>query len=245
MARKNPAASETLDEIQSAADKLGHWIQQNLVLVSCGILGLLALAGIAALVARADDRREEGASTALAEARAAYFEAMGAAPGSLQVPELANQAAAERIRAEYRERFEQVAKEHSGTVSGALAHLEAAQLALDAGDRAAADAIYQQVLDEGADGDRLRGLVLQRIAQSLEDQEQWAEAAERHEQAADLPEYPLRDWALADAARCRVMAGDREAAAALYRRLDAEAPDLRLPDHLRVEKREVEAGSLL
>lgn len=245
MARKTQGAIETLDEIQSTADKLAAWIQQNLVLVGSGIAGLLVLAGIATFVARADTAREEEAGAALADVRADYFEAMGATPGSLEVPELANQAAAERIRSEYRQRFREVGEAHSGTVSGALAYLEAGELALEAGDVEEARAIYERVLAEDAGGDRLRGLVLQRMGQALEEVELWAEAAERHEQAAALEDYPLHGWALADAARCRAMAGDRQAAAALYRRLDAEAPDLRLPDHLRVQKRELEAATLL
>ena len=245
MARKTQATSETLDEIQSAADKLAEWIQKNLVWVAGGIAGLLLLAGIASYLARADARLEEQASTALAETRGAYFEAMGAAPGAIEVPELANEAAAARIRAEYRERFAALAEEYEGTVSGALAGLEVAQLALEAGDDAAAAEIYQRILEAGAGGDRLQGLVLQRIAQAHEDQGRWAEAADHHERASKLSDYPLRHWALVDAARCRALAGDRAAAVALYQRLDTEAPDLRLPDHLRVQKRELEAAALL
>ncbi|MGH0029050.1 MAG: hypothetical protein ACQGVC_04625 [Myxococcota bacterium] len=245
MARKSPATSEALDDIQSAADKLAEWIQQNLLLVGGGIVALMAVAGVVSLMATAQERREEAASSALAEVRADYLEAMGAAPGAIEVPELANQAAAERIRSEYRERFAAMAEEHAGTVSGALASLEVAQLAIDAGEPDVAAGIYQQVLDEGAGGDRLRGLVLQRMGQSFEDAERWAEAADRHEQAANLSEYPLRHWALVDAARCRVLAGDRDAAKALYERLESQAPDLRLPDHLRVQKREIEAAAAL
>jgi hypothetical protein len=245
MAHKSQGAMGTLDEIQSSADRLAGWIQKNLVLVSSAIVGLLVLAGAAAMIARADHAQEEKASTALAEVRAAYFEAMGAAPGAIEVPELANAAAAERIRTEYRQRFSEVGEEYEGTVSGALALLEAAELATQAGDSEAADGIYQAVLDEGAGGDRLRGLVLQHTAQSLEREERWADAAERHEQASKLDRYPLRDWALADAARCRAQAGDREAAAALYATLDERAPELRLPDYLRSQKRELEAATQL
>lgn len=243
MARKAPATAEALDEIQSAADRMAEWIQNHLWWVVGGVVGLLLLAGLMSLMASAGARAEEEASAELAETRADYFEAMGASPGAFEVPELANQAAAARIRDEYRERFSAVAQEHPGTVAGALASLEAAELAVEAGDEEAASAIYDEVLREGAGGDRLHGMVLQRMAQSLEEEERWDEAAARHEEAADLEGYPLRDWALADAARCRAEAGDREAAAALYRRLEVEAPDLRLPDHLRMQKRELEAAT--
>lgn len=245
MAKKTQRTSETLDEIQSAADKLGEWIREHVILVSSALGGLLVLAAVGSYVLSLEGTREGAASLALADARANYLQAMGAAPGSLVVPELANPEAAESIRAEYLERFEAIADAHTGTVSGALARLEVAQLVQQGGGPAELLEIFEQILAEGPRSDRLRGLILQRLAQSMEDAERWEDAAQRHEQAADLSDYPLRHWAMADAARCRAVAGDREAALALYRRLDSEAPDLRLPDHQRVRKRELEAASTL
>lgn len=245
MARKTHGTSDALEEIQSAADRLGQWIQEHLLLVVGAVAALLVAAGAGSYVYSRADARESAASLALAEARAEYLTAMGASPGALEVPELASAEAAERIRNEYRERFAAIADEHTGTVSGALARLEVAQLLQEAGDTEQALAIYERTLAEAPRGDPLRGLVLQRIAQALEQEERWEEAARRHEEAADLEGYPLRHWALADAARCRAIAGDRETALALYRRLESEAPDLRLPDHQRVWKRELEASSTL
>jgi hypothetical protein len=238
-------ASETLDEIQSAADRMGEWIQKHLIAVSSAIGGLLALAAIVSLLGSARESAEREASVALAEVRNDYLSAMGASPGSLDVPELASEAAARRIREEYGRRFGEVADAHAGTVSGALARMEVAQLRADAGDHEGALALYDQILAEGAGGDRIRGLVLQRAASALEDLSRWADAAARHEQAAALPGYPLSHWALADAARCRAAAGETEAALALYRRLSAEAPELRLPDHQRVQMQELEAAASL
>lgn len=245
MARKTHGTSDALDDIQSAADKLGQWIQEHLILVTSAVVALLLAAGVGSYVYSRADARESAASLALAEARADYLAAMGASPGAIEVPELASEQAAERIRNEYRERFGAIAEEHAGTVSGALARLEVAELVQEAGDTEQALEIYEQTLAEAPGGDRLRGLVLQRIAQALEQAERWEEAAARHEEAADLEGYPLRHWALADAARCRAVAGDRETALALYRRLDSEAPDLRLPDHQRVWKRELEAAATM
>lgn len=245
MARKTQGTAEALEEIQSAADKLGQWIQEHLVVVVGAVAVVLVLAGVGSYLYTRADAREGSASLALAEARTEYLTAMGASPGAIEVPELANPAAAERIRNEYRERFAEIADTYAGTVSGTLARLELAQLVQDGGDWEQALALHEQALSEAPPGDELRGLILQRIAQALEQQERWAEAAERHEQAAELADYPLRHWALADAARCRALAGDREAALALYRRLDSEAPDLRLPDHQRVWKRELEAAAAL
>ena len=70
----------------------------------------------------------------------------------------------------------------------------------------------------------------------------WSEAADRHEEAADLSTYPLRHWALADAARCRGSAGETEAAIALFDRLDAAAPELQLPEHVRSLRAELRAS---
>jgi Tfp pilus assembly protein PilF len=89
----------------------------------------------------------------------------------------------------------------------------------------------------------VRGLVAQRLAQRFEAAGRWAEAADRHEAAAKLNDYPLREWALADAARCRAMAGDPAAARALYDRLDREAPDLPLSDEQRAQRLELRAAA--
>lgn len=240
MARKY-GTSETLDEIQSVADQLSTWLQGHLWVVVGGIVALLLAAGLVSygLSERKADERE--ASEALAKVRTEYLAAMGAAPGSIEVPKLASAEAAKRIREDYAARFAAVADAHPGTVSGALARMEVAQLATDAGNSKHAVEVLERVLKQGADGDRLRGMVLQRIAQAEEDLGNWAEAADRHEAASKLPGFPLRFWALADAARCREMAGDRDAARALYERLATEAPDLRLPDYQRAEMKELEA----
>lgn len=243
MARKAAQTSEALDEIQGAADKLGGWIQNNIAVIAGAIGALLLAAGVGSYVVSARNTAEAEASTELAKVRNAYLEAMGAGPGALEVPELASPEAARRIREEYGARFTEVAETHAGTISGALARMEVAQLAVDAGDEAGALALYEQTLDEGAGGDRFRGLLLQRVGQALEDAERWADAAARHEEAGALSDYPLRYWALADAARCHVLAGDRDAAHALYERLTAEAPELRLPDHQRAQMRELAAAA--
>jgi len=246
MARKHqPVASEALDEIQGVADKLGAWVQENLRVVVLAIAGLLIAAGAASYVASGRIRSEEQASSALSETRTAYLSAMGAPPGAIEVPKLANEDAARRIREEYSEKFGAVADAYRGTVSGALARMEVAQLAIEAGDFDRALALFDEILADDPPSPALRGLVLQSAGQALEDAGRWEEAAARHQEAAAIADYPLYAWALADAARCLGMAGDREGARALYARLDDEAPDLRLPDHQRVEKRELEASSSL
>jgi hypothetical protein len=44
--------------------------------------------------------------------------------------------------------------------------------------------------------------------------------------------YPLRHWALAEAARCLQQAGEIERARELALKLATDAPDLMLPQHL-------------
>ena len=52
-----------------------------------------------------------------------------------------------------------------------------------------------------------------------------AEAAAEHEAAGALPDFPLRYFALADAARCYAQAGDRVRALALLERVESEAKE--------------------
>ena len=56
-------------------------------------------------------------------------------------------------------------------------------------------------------------------------------------------EFPLRFWALADAARCFARAGEPVTALALLERVENEAPEMKLPAHLRALLRELRAVS--
>lgn len=243
MTKHPTGAAETLDELQSAADRLGAFIQANLRAVVIGVSALLLLAAGLSLLLNARRQSENQASIALADARADYLEAMGAPPGALEVPELANPEAARRIREEYAKRYAEIADAHAGSVSGALARLEVAELQLDAGELEVALETLRTLRAEAPAQPGLQGMILQREAQALEQAERFADAAERHEQAAALDGYPLRYYALADAARCRAVAGELDAARSLYARLDVEAPDLALPEYQRLQRRELELGA--
>lgn len=241
MAKHPTGAAETLDELQSAADRLGAFLQSNLRAVALVIVLLLVIAGAVSLVVSSRRRAETDASIALADARADYLQAMGAPPGSLEVPKLANPEAAKKIRSDYEERYAKIADEHAGTVSGALARLEVAELQLDAGETDAALATLRTASEKAPSRPSLQGVILQREAQVLEQADRFADAAALHEQAAGLVGYPLRDYALADAARCRATAGETDKARELYVRLDKQAPDLQLPDYQRMQRRELES----
>jgi predicted negative regulator of RcsB-dependent stress response len=240
--RERGTAAEMLGELESAADRLGEWLQNHIAVVSVAVVGLLAVAGLGSWIVSARADKEEEASNALAQARADYLAAMGAPAGSIEVPELANPAAAKEIRAEYEKRYAEVAAEHEGTVAAALARLEQAAIATSGGRTDEAIAVLEQAIAKAPEG-AVRGVVTQRLAQRFEAAGRWAEAADRHEAASKLTDYPLHQWALADAARCRAMAGDADAARALYDRLDREAPDLPLSDDQRSQRLELRAAA--
>ena len=243
MAREHGTAAEMLGEIESAADRLGEWLQTHLAAVTAGIVGLLVVSGIGAWIFSARESAERDASSALAELRADYLSAMGATPGSIEVPELANPTAAVAIRTEYEKRYAELAAAHEGTVAATLASIEQAELLSAAGSGDGAIALLEQAVKKAPSNGAVQGIVIQRLAQRLEAAGRWADAAERHEAAGKLDAYPLRYWALADAARCRAMAGDAAAARALYDRLDQEAPDLPLSEDQKAQRLELRAAT--
>jgi hypothetical protein len=241
--REHGTAAEMLGELESAADRLGDWLQSHLALVSAVVVGLLAVAGLGAWIVSAREGKEEEASVALAQTRADYLAAMGAPAGSIEIPEIANAAAAAQIREEYEKRYAEVAAEHEGTVAATLARIEQASIASAAGRGDEAIALLEQAIAKAPARGAVRGVVIQRLAQRFEAAGRWADAADRHEAASKLDDYPLHQWALADAARCRAMAGDADAARALYERLDREAPEFPLSDDQRAQSLELRAAT--
>ncbi len=242
MARKSHSATvETLDEIQSFADRAADWIRDNLTLVLASVAALLAVGGIGSYLGSMGEESELEASTALHGARAEYMNALGANTSALEVPTLANPEAAAGIREEFIAALDNISDAYEGTTVEFLSRLESGLLTHQNGDIEAALVIYAELADQNSQVDALQGLATQRAGQVLEDLERFAEAAERHEAAAELRDYPLRYWALADAARNRAAAGDGEAALALYDRLQAAAPQIRLPDDQRAQARELRA----
>jgi len=244
VARKGAGAgaTDTLDEIESSAERMAEWIRANAVLVVGGIGLTIAAAGLASWMASTSQREENAAAVELGTAMDEYRVAMGATPGAFEVPELANPEAARSIRSEFAERFLAIASEHEDTVAGTLALLEASDLLADQGDIEQAEATLATALDQSVTRGRLRGLVLQRQAQDYERAGRWAEAAASYEAAAEIAEFPLRYWALADAGRCLAEAGENGKALAVFERLEGEAPDFKLPDLHRIVLQELRAA---
>ena len=241
MAQRTHTAGERLDELQSSADRLGDFLQKHLARLAIALVVLLVAAGVASWVLSARARSEDAASQALADARAEYLKGMGASPGAIEVPELANPEAAKRVREAARESYLKIADEHSGTVSGALARLEVADLLIHDGKLDEALETFRTARAEAPSRPNLQGLLLHREGQALEQAAKPKEAADSYERAGALDGYPLRYYALADAARVRASLGEADAARALYERLGKEAPDLGLPEYQRLQRRELEA----
>jgi len=244
VARRKPdtsGATEVLHEIESLGERLAQWVSENWRLAAAIVAGILLAAALYGAWISWSRGRAEEASAALASVREEYLHAMGATPGALEIPELANPEAAESVRTEFRERFAEVAREHSGTAAGALAWIAAGDLAQEAGDAEAAVSTWQDALDDVGDHEALRGALLQRIARAHERAGRWNEAAEAHQQAGGLEDFPLHPFALADAARAWDTAGQPDRALQLFERLETRHPDFPLPDYLRARVRELRA----
>lgn len=236
--------NETLVELETGLERVTAWIGDNRISVLAAIGILLAGVGAWEFARSRSESRELEASNALDETQSAYLAAMGAEPGAIDVPQLANPDAAKRIREAYVEKFRAVAQAHPGTLPAALAWLEVADLqTADPASDAALESL-KAALAEQPGNLRLAGLVHQRIAQVYEDRGQLAEAAAEHEAAGALTEFPLRWMALADAARCYAEAGDRTRALALLDRIESEAKEsYPLPVSLRGLQRELRAAT--
>ena len=241
MARE-PETPDVVVEIESGAERFAGWVAHNPWLAGGIALAVLAVAAVAGSYSSWNRSREEAASNALDGVRVEYLSAMGAGPTALEVPDLANPKAAQEIRERFLERFQAVAQAERGTAAGTLALLEAADLLELLGRQDELAALYADAA-AGAPTPALRAVVERRLGAFHEAAGRFAEAAAAYAAAAAIPEYPLRYWARADAARCQARAGQTAEALALYDRLAAEAPDLPLLDHQAAQARELRAAA--
>ena len=239
--KSNPhGATDMLEELNSGFERLAIWVAAHRVLVGVAIGAVLVTGGAWELLRSRTERREAEASDALDQIQAGYLAAMGAEPGAIDLPELANPEAGKRIREEYLEKYRGVAQAHPGTLPAALAWLEVADLLQAQGSSDASLESLQKGLAEQPANPRLAGLVHQRIAQHYEDRGRLAEAAAEHQAAGELQGFPLRYFALADAARCYAQAGQPDRARELLERIESEAKDgFPLPAELRGLLREL------
>jgi tetratricopeptide (TPR) repeat protein len=230
-----------IEEFESGAERLAEWIGRHLVPVIGGLVLVLAIAAGWGGWRSWTRSQEDEASNALHRTRTAYLKALGATPTALEDPELANPKAAEAIREEYLAKFRAVADENRGTVAGTLALFEIADLLEKLGRPEEMADTWQEALDRSAGRPGLQGLLLQRMASVEETRGNFAAAAAAYERASEIEDFPLRHWALLEAARCQAAAGDPAGALALFDRVTTEAPDLPVPANLRVQFRELRA----
>ncbi|HKJ24433.1 MAG TPA: tetratricopeptide repeat protein, partial [Myxococcota bacterium] len=138
--------------------------------------------------------------------------------------------------------FEAVGREHEGTAAASLAMLEAGNLHEKLGAPHLAQEDWKAGLESAEPGSNLQALMLQRVARAREDAGEWVAAADAYERAGRIERFPEHWNALADAARCRLEAGDVDAALALLTELEAgEAVD-RIPAYTLARLREARAA---
>ncbi len=230
-----------LEEIESAGDRLAAWVEANRLAVLAVGVGALVLAASYGGYAAWSGNRADAAADALADARREFMVAMGGDPGAIAAPEPANPEAAVRIRTESVQRFQRVAAEHAGSEAAALAAMEAGDLQEVLGEPRAASETWSRAIGDLSGGSALRALLWLRIAVAQEDLGDPQAAAEAYESAGRMQSYPLRYEALGDAARCFAAAGEPQRALELFEQIETEAPQLRLPDHVRQLLRELRA----
>jgi predicted negative regulator of RcsB-dependent stress response len=212
----------TLEELESVADRIVHWIGANpVVVIALGGSILLAAAVYSGWVAWRSSH-EDRASFALASIERDYLKAMGAPPGATEITEPANPETAKAVRQEFAQKLLSMADENPGTAASTVARLTAGDLLAAGGDPQKALEAWQGALAGVGRNQMLRGIVLRRVATGLEAQSKWSEAAAAHLEAGELTGFPLRRWALADAARCFAEAGDMDRATATANRVENE-----------------------
>lgn len=240
MARK-PEHPDALEELNSRIDQLAHWAIEHRMRFLGALAAILVGAASYGIYDATTTSQELEAAEALAELETGYRRAMGAEPDAMVVEEPANAELASRVRREFAESFRELASEHGGTAAAVVARLEAGNRSAELGEVEAALEAFQAASEEAPNGSPLQGLVLIRLGRALEQQGRFAEAAETFERAGGIEALPVRYQALADAARSYANAGEDGRAVALYHRIEAEAPDAQLPDHVRSRLRELQA----
>ena len=118
MAKQHPTASDVVEEFESLAERFARWVAHHPLLAGGIAVAVLAVAGGIGAFTSWRHSRQDDASNALDSVRVEYLQEMGAPPGAVEVPELANPKAAQEIRERYLIRFREVATAHSGSTAG-------------------------------------------------------------------------------------------------------------------------------
>jgi len=237
--RRSEAPANTLEELESLSQRLAFWLESNWLRVVAVAAVVLLGAAIAGAVTTWRRHQVEVASAAVADLRREFVVAMGGEPGDVEIPEPANPERAERVRREFVSRFTETARQYPGSAASAVALLEAGEIYLELGAPHEALALWQEGVLGLPWNSALRAMLLDRTGPLLESEDRFAEAAEAYEAAAAIEAYPMRYYALAEAARCWLEADQPEAALAIYRRFEREAPEFAIPDYIEGPLREL------
>jgi hypothetical protein len=234
---------DSLPDIEGVLDRAARWVGENPAAFLIGIGVILLVTGAISVVRWSGARAEIASAEAVAGVRSGYLKAMGATAGATSVPEPANPETARKAREDFAAKFAEVAEAHKGRAAAVEAWLEAGNLREQLGQPEGAVEAWKRAVEQAPAGTPLRGLALERLASGLEGQAKLAEAAAAREEAGNIPSYPLRFFAMADAARTYALANDRIRASALAERIAAEAPDLQLPDALSARMAELRTAN--
>jgi predicted negative regulator of RcsB-dependent stress response len=236
-----PTAHTTLEEIESIADRMASWIGANPVAVIVLAGSILLAAGAYGGWVAWQSGREDRASFALASLEREYLKAMGAPPGATEITEPANPETGKALRQEFAQKLLAMADANPRTSAATVARLTAGDLLAAAGAPEKAFDAWQAALGGVGRNPALRGIALRRVATALEAQGKWSEAAAANLEAGELAGFPLRDWALADAARCYAEAGDTVRAISIAARVESDGASEGLPPHLAAQLAELRA----
>lgn len=226
------SAAATLDDLEVRSSDLAEWISENPLPILIVAGAILAIAAAYTVASTGVDTARHEASDAIAMVKSEYRAAMGGSYyGSLEVPEPANAEIARTTRLEYVERFKELAGEHEGSEMGSYALVQAGSLQEELDDFDGALASLQRALVPYDESQAMRGIILERIAAIHERLGDLSAAAAAHMEASEITSYPLRYFALLNAARSQAEAGESDAAIVSFERVTNESPDLQIPQH--------------
>jgi tetratricopeptide (TPR) repeat protein len=234
--------ADSLPDIEGTLDRAARWVGENPAAFLIGVGAVLLVTGGVSLTRWWAERSEIASAEAVAAVRSGYLKAMGAPAGATTIPEPANPETARKAREEFAAKFADVAEAHDGRAAAVEAWIEAGNLRDQLGQPDAAVEAWKRAVEEAPRDGALRGLALERLASGYEGQNALREAAAAREEAANIQAYPLRFFAMADAARTYALANEPVRATALADRVAAEAPDLELPDALAARMSELRAA---
>ncbi|MCF8102759.1 MAG: tetratricopeptide repeat protein [Desulfarculaceae bacterium] len=198
------------DEFLTISDRVIRWGKDNLNKVLWGATAV-ALVAAAILGARAYfDWQENRAAAELAPVMTAYLAAVEGRAKKADLGKLADQL--QRVTAEY-----------GSTPAGLQARLALGDLRLSMGEFAQAAETLHALTQEGDLGPELAPMAWHGLGQALEGQKNYAKAAEAYARAISLSGPNLGVMYKLDRARVLAAAGDKDAAAQLYRELATQA----------------------